>query len=515
MPIGVGSTPTSALGAPKTTGPTAGSYTPSQQAAQQTTGSTGNPYQAGGTYAAFGTPAQSGPTTPNYSFSQSTQQPVNAAPYNPYTTWAQGQTAVINAAQNTAQSGYDVQGANAQASYNQGVGALNAGYGYDSGRLADNYNRLGADTSLQQAQVANTNNVWDANQQRYTNQGTYLQQQADINAQQYNNQNTFIGNEETNSQNRFNQQGAYNNQQKGTNQRGLEGALAQSGNTYDAAIAAAGLTLGQQNNANVTDNTNRGSILSQGFGTQLGFNNQQYGNTSTAALNTKNDANTQAQLGWDTTNNQLNFADQTNAQQLASDTNEYEYGRYGRTANETKRANDLSTTQQQEASNDLQKQNDADSYALSTAQNSRNQTYLDATASDYGIQGSQLKDTLQRGISKLGLDYNTTVTQLANLSAQNNNDAQAQKQALTYALLNASAGQGPTSLASAPAPTIGTPPAASAGQSSGSVPGRTTIPNASGVTNKTDASPRIVQRDANGNVTYDSQNPRYGKGGAF
>lgn len=170
---------------------------------------------------------------------------------------------------------------------------------------------------------------------------------------------------------------------------------------YQSAMDAAGLSYDRTNRQVLSDNTARGATFAQGFGDTNRETQRQFDNTSSDASRTRDVALTGNQISYDTNSSDLRASDLANQRTMDSD---------------------VASTN------------------LAGAQQVREGDYLKALGSDYGLKADQIKDALSRGISKLGLDYGSTVAQLANLKAQGTTDSLAQASALAYQLLNANLG---------------------------------------------------------------------------
>lgn len=451
----------------------------------------------------------------------STTMPSTAG--NPYTQWAGGQYSVIDAQARQQQSYYDLQGGQARSTYDQGVGALNAGYGFDVARLANDQRRLGADQALQYAQVGYTDRNSQLNNTRYDNQAQYLAALGALDRSRYTEQGNYLAQLLGLDQTRFSNVNQDIGNQRGINFRTFQNAQTTNQNSYDAAIRGAQLTLDRAQSAAMTDATTRGALLSQGYGETYGFNNRDYANSETAAKDTLGTSNDRANIGYDSRNFDLDASGRANQLQWDTDQTNSTHANF---QNKLQYDTDSANRDQSRRSNELQWEQDKNSYALAQAQNTRNQEYLNATAKDYGIQGQQLADSLQRGIDKLGLDYSSTIAQLGNLSSQSSSAAQAQKQAITYALLNAAQTAGGST--SAVAGRTGSNAAQTIPGQNPSNTSAINVPGYPGTSRQTagsrdmrgnggwnakpgvsgSAEPRVIDRDKNGNIIYDSSNPR-------
>lgn len=156
--------------------------------------------------------------------------------------------------------------------------------------------------------------------------------------------------------------------------------------THALARAAVEQGYGRQLRGNLTDNTARGSTMSQGFGEavdDIRFNRDQ-GNgeadlrrrTADEAVGTSNRNN---QLGWESNQNQ---------------------------------------------------------YALGQAAQVRQNSYLDTLGKEYGVKGSQIQERLKQAVEKSGMDYAQVIQKLTEMSQSNNAASAAQASALTYQLLS-------------------------------------------------------------------------------
>lgn len=186
----------------------------------------------------------------------------------------------------------------------------------------------------------------------------------------------------------------------------------------DIAGQQSGLNNNQRNAQLLSDATARGATLSQGYGQNVGFSNQQLGIENAGQANQRGEITGTHGLALRDLSNQLGNINGAYANEQADSRNTR--GSLAQQLGLDQQGNQLSLDKTRAGiGNDIGALNEQNN--RSNADYTRQAATISSIASDYGIRKDQAHSTLTAGLQALGFDYSTTMKQLTD--AQNSRNA--------------------------------------------------------------------------------------------